>query len=261
MDGSKPGFALRVHAASAAGRPVEAVLAIADAEQALQHDYAASSDWLSPFDASALAMEAARCFLRLGDYAEATRQLHLALSGRKADRVRSRAFAQLMLVTALLAQGKPDDASTLANDVLENTTNLGSAVLVDHLRHVSLLFKSHANTCPEVPPLIERLEQAVHDRAWIARAAALHETSKAFRSNMTSDDRRSMRRDPVAWRAHLAAGNARQARKRVGADVLIRNGRGQVLLVDPSYKPDWDLPGGMAELNRAAAQRCRAGAA
>lgn len=40
-----------------------------------------------------------------------------------------------------------------------------------------------------------------------------------------------------------------QARKRVGVDLLIRNERGKILLVDPHYKPDWDLPGGMAEAN------------
>lgn len=66
---------------------------------------------------------------------------------------------------------------------------------------------------------------------------------------MTSDDRPLYERDSAAWYTHLAEGNARQARKRVGADVLIRNRRGEVLLVDPSYKPDWDLPGGMAEPN------------
>ncbi|WP_242418342.1 NUDIX hydrolase, partial [Frankia sp. CpI1-P] len=49
--------------------------------------------------------------------------------------------------------------------------------------------------------------------------------------------------------AHLAAGNARQARKRVSADAVIRDETGRLLLVDPTYKPDWDLPGGMAEAN------------
>ncbi|WP_433347599.1 NUDIX domain-containing protein [Microtetraspora malaysiensis] len=65
-------------------------------------------------------------------------------------------------------------------------------------------------------------------------------------------------RDPVAWNAYLAEGNAKQARKRVGADVLIRDEQGRILLVDPKYKPDWDLPGGMAEANEspvAAARR------
>jgi 8-oxo-dGTP diphosphatase len=64
--------------------------------------------------------------------------------------------------------------------------------------------------------------------------------------------------DPAQWRAYLAEGNARQARKRVSADVVFRDSSGRVLLVDPKYKPDWDLPGGMAEANeppRAAASR------
>jgi len=56
-------------------------------------------------------------------------------------------------------------------------------------------------------------------------------------------------RDPKAWEAHLAEGNRSQARKRVGADVLFRDETGRILLVDPTYKPDWDLPGGMAEAN------------
>jgi 8-oxo-dGTP pyrophosphatase MutT (NUDIX family) len=56
-------------------------------------------------------------------------------------------------------------------------------------------------------------------------------------------------RDPEAWAAYLAEGNRTQARKRVGADVLFRDEAGRLLLVDPRYKPDWDLPGGMAEAN------------
>lgn len=49
--------------------------------------------------------------------------------------------------------------------------------------------------------------------------------------------------------AHLAEGNARQARKRIAADVLIRDTAGRVLVVDPTYKEGWDLPGGMIEAN------------
>jgi 8-oxo-dGTP pyrophosphatase MutT (NUDIX family) len=64
--------------------------------------------------------------------------------------------------------------------------------------------------------------------------------------------------DDDARLAYLAEGNARQARKRVAADVLICDEAGRVLLVDPTYKAGWDLPGGMAEANeapRAAAAR------
>jgi 8-oxo-dGTP pyrophosphatase MutT (NUDIX family) len=55
--------------------------------------------------------------------------------------------------------------------------------------------------------------------------------------------------DPESWLAYLAEGNARQPRKRVAADVIIRNQAGRLLLVNPNYKPDWDVPGGMAEAN------------
>ncbi|MEO3856857.1 NUDIX hydrolase [Acrocarpospora sp. B8E8] len=57
------------------------------------------------------------------------------------------------------------------------------------------------------------------------------------------------KRDPEAWNSYLAEGNARQPRKRVSADLIIRNTKDQILLVNPTYKPDWDLPGGMAEAN------------
>lgn len=56
----------------------------------------------------------------------------------------------------------------------------------------------------------------------------------------------------------LAEGNAKQARKRVAAKVVIRDQAGCILLVDPTYKDYWDLPGGMVEANespRVAAER------
>lgn len=64
-------------------------------------------------------------------------------------------------------------------------------------------------------------------------------------------------RDPEAWRAHLAEGNRTQARKRVSADLLLRDEAGRVLVVDPVYKPGWDLPGGMAEANESPADAAR----
>jgi 8-oxo-dGTP diphosphatase len=60
-------------------------------------------------------------------------------------------------------------------------------------------------------------------------------------------------RDPAARNAYLAEGNAKQARKRVSADALMRDTRGRILLVDPGYKPGWDLSGGMAEANESPA--------
>ncbi|GAA4935936.1 hypothetical protein GCM10023224_15920 [Streptomonospora halophila] len=65
------------------------------------------------------------------------------------------------------------------------------------------------------------------------------------------------RRDPGAWYAHLAEGNRTQPRKRVAAQSIIHDGAGRLLLVDPSYKPDWDLPGGMVEANEPPADAAR----
>lgn len=59
------------------------------------------------------------------------------------------------------------------------------------------------------------------------------------------------RRSPEAWEAYLKEGNATQPRKRVAADALVRDSAGHVLIVDPTYKPGWDTPGGMAEANEA----------
>ncbi|MEV7770377.1 NUDIX hydrolase [Kitasatospora sp. NPDC086791] len=53
--------------------------------------------------------------------------------------------------------------------------------------------------------------------------------------------------DAEARNAYLAEGNAKQARKRVSADVVLRDERDRVLTVNPTYKDGWDLPGGMAE--------------
>lgn len=50
---------------------------------------------------------------------------------------------------------------------------------------------------------------------------------------------------------HLRDGNAQQvaAGKRLCSKLLVRDDAGRVLIVDPSYKPYWDLPGGMAGKN------------
>lgn len=74
---------------------------------------------------------------------------------------------------------------------------------------------------------------------------------------MSSEDPPLYERDPEAWNAYLAEGNAKQARKRVSADVILRDTHGRILLVDPKYKPDWDLPGGMAEANEPPADAVR----
>jgi 8-oxo-dGTP diphosphatase len=68
---------------------------------------------------------------------------------------------------------------------------------------------------------------------------------------MSTDEQPLYDRDPEAWNASLAEGNAHQPRKRIATDVIIRDHDDRLLLVNPTYKPDWGLPGGMAEANEA----------
>jgi len=50
-------------------------------------------------------------------------------------------------------------------------------------------------------------------------------------------------------------------RKRVSAGVVVTDDAGRVLLVEPTYKPGWEVPGGMVEADEspraAAARECR----
>ena len=50
---------------------------------------------------------------------------------------------------------------------------------------------------------------------------------------------------------------ARMPRKRVGAGAVVRDGEGRVLLVEPRYKPHWDLPGGVVEAGESPLDGCR----
>jgi ADP-ribose pyrophosphatase YjhB (NUDIX family) len=58
--------------------------------------------------------------------------------------------------------------------------------------------------------------------------------------------------------AEFEAGIAgRLPRKGVAAGALIRDQAGRVLLVEPVYKPTWEIPGGVVEENEAPLEGCR----
>jgi ADP-ribose pyrophosphatase YjhB (NUDIX family) len=48
----------------------------------------------------------------------------------------------------------------------------------------------------------------------------------------------------------------RMPRKRVAAAALIRDSDGRILFIDPTYKPDWVLPGGIVEAGEEPASGC-----
>jgi 8-oxo-dGTP diphosphatase len=47
------------------------------------------------------------------------------------------------------------------------------------------------------------------------------------------------------------------ARKRMAAGALFRDTAGRVLLVEPTYKPTWEIPGGTVEENESPTAACR----
>ncbi|MEV4810076.1 hypothetical protein [Micromonospora avicenniae] len=166
-------LAMQARGFALAGEPVEATRTLADAEVALHRPSTAASEWLSPFDVTSFAIEAARCLLSVGDLSESQRRLQAALAVRSGDRVRSRALAQLMLVTVLLGKGQIHEACAATYIVLDEIMSLGSGVIVDQLQHASVLFTSHAKACAEVPPLLDRLHVTIRERSWIRTVGAL----------------------------------------------------------------------------------------
>ncbi|MDT7539617.1 MAG: hypothetical protein QOI82_3202 [Actinomycetota bacterium] len=54
---------------------------------------------------------------------------------------------------------------------------------------------------------------------------------------------------------HIAHRNSRPG-KRMGAGALIRDNEGRVLLVEPTYKTTWELPGGSVEADESPRQAC-----
>ncbi len=46
-------------------------------------------------------------------------------------------------------------------------------------------------------------------------------------------------------------------KKRMAAGALFLDQRGHLLLVNPTYKPQWEIPGGIVELNESPRQACQ----
>ena len=58
--------------------------------------------------------------------------------------------------------------------------------------------------------------------------------------------------DPATRKARMAALPA----KRMGAGALFTNQLGEILLVNPIYKPQWEIPGGIVEANESPRAAC-----
>jgi transcriptional regulator with XRE-family HTH domain len=123
----------------------------------------ASSPWVGTFDEASLAAEAARCLRQLGQLDAARRRAARVLRLRPPERIRSRAFAQLMVVSILIAQGRVDEACAVAEDVLDRTRALGSILVVQQLETLGRrLAPFHRNT--DVAAFVALLHAELHER-------------------------------------------------------------------------------------------------
>ena len=62
---------------------------------------------------------------------------------------------------------------------------------------------------------------------------------------------------PVADSPDLVAYRNTRPGKRMGAGALIRDTQGRVLVVEPTYKDEWEVPGGAVEADESPREACR----
>jgi ATP/maltotriose-dependent transcriptional regulator MalT len=125
------------------------------------------SPWVSHFDEASLAAEAARCFGRLGRLDAARHQAEQVVELRPRERARSRAFAQLMLISILIAQGRPDEARAVAYDVLDATRTLSSYLVVRQFEDLQERFAPYERS-REVAAFLDCLREELRERRWLA---------------------------------------------------------------------------------------------
>jgi len=242
-------LAMEARGLAAQGEAAACMQVLVQAEKVLGGEgRRALSPWVSRFDEASLASEAARCLRQLGDLGAAQRQAERVVALRSRERARSRAFGQLMLANLLVAQGELDGACAKGYEIVGGTQALGSFLVVQQLEGLRGVLEPYRSV-RVVGEFLADLREALAGRAWLSQWPKLDpHCQTGGRKEKVRVLMPTFEQSPATWE-HLAEGNAKQARKRVGADVILRDAAGRLLLVDPMYKPDWDLPGGMAEAN------------
>ncbi|MFV2019657.1 DNA-binding protein [Micromonospora sp. LOL_023] len=160
-------LAMQARGYAALRRPAKCTQLLIEAERVLEAEPAEKrSPWISHFDEGSLANEAARCLRQLGDLGQAERQAERVIELRPGDRTRSRAFGQLILATVLIAQGRPDEACAVAQEVLDATQQLGSYLVVQQLLDLKRSLEPHRGT-RVVAEFLSCLDEALRHRVWL----------------------------------------------------------------------------------------------
>lgn len=124
------------------------------------------SQWVSGFDEGALASEAARCMRIVGDLSEAERQAQRIIVLRPSDRTRSRAIGQILLAGILVARRRPDEACTVARQVLDSTKSLSSGFVISQLLELRRALEPHQDN-PTVAEFLGCLDSELQEREWL----------------------------------------------------------------------------------------------
>ena len=171
---SNPGLAAQLLTMEARGlatlsqsQPTECGKALLRAEQTLSHHPAEQpSPWISRFDEGSLASEAARCLRQLCQLSAAARQAELIMEIRPGTHTRSRAFGQLLLARILVAQGEPEQACKIAQEVLDATQSLSSYLVIRQLNELSQLLAPYQDN-RLVKAFLKVLSDTLRQRLWL----------------------------------------------------------------------------------------------
>ncbi|GLZ08073.1 hypothetical protein Acsp03_55390 [Actinomadura sp. NBRC 104412] len=149
-----PSLSARLLAMEARGladhnEPTACMKALVRAERTLSKESANTiSPWLSPFDEASLASEAARSMLRTSQLPNAETRARMVIRMRSETHTRSRAFGQLLLVAALIAQDELEEACIEAARVLSVADSLSSSLVVEQLQAIRESLLPHRSFAP-----------------------------------------------------------------------------------------------------------------
>jgi transcriptional regulator with XRE-family HTH domain len=134
----------------------------------------ASSPWANGYDAASLAVDTARCLCQLGAHEAARTHVEQVIKIRPPDRVRSRALAQLILVSILIAQHRPEEACDVTRHVLTATTTLGSAQVFRQMQAIGLGLAPYRGS-RRVAEFVDHLHGELEVRRWMTRRLSVVE--------------------------------------------------------------------------------------
>lgn len=109
---------------------------------------AADHPWLSPFDAAAMASEAALIMRDLEQYDQALTHAERAVALREAGRARSLALSRINLVDIHVRRDDLDAAVHVGHDLLSTSPTLGSVRVVQQLGGLRQLLEPHRGYAP-----------------------------------------------------------------------------------------------------------------